>query len=85
MHGAMAVENDSVRRAAQGLDGAIGVHDCSAARGNSEPGGRSFQRFDGSRQPRPPASLIVRVDDHGDEIEHIDQFRCGVSGVATAA
>ena len=72
----------------QRLDGGIRVHDDSATGGNSEPRGRSLQQENRARQPRPLGSLVVRVDDHGDELEHIEQlgrggFRCLDDSIAS--
>jgi hypothetical protein len=72
----------------QRLDGRIRVHDDSAAGGDSEPDGRSLQQMNRTRQPRPLASLVVRVDDRGYELEHIQQlnrggFRCLDDSIAS--
>ena len=72
-----ALETEFVRGTPQRLDGGIRVNDDSATRGDSEPGGRSLQQMNRARQPRPLGSLVVRVDDHGDELEHIEQLGRG--------
>ena len=77
------LETEFVRGTPQRLDGDIRVHDDCATGGDSEPGGRSLQQMNRARQPRPLGSPVVRVDDHGGELEHIEQFGRGASGVST--